>query len=155
MKNKPFKKTHFLCFVLLAFVGGCDSAGDGTSVSVPRTEIRCSTAKCAGVGFADVVISFTLSGCAGDQITFEEYSTGSMSLTCNGTSCTGTISSWSPNTIPSRTYYVCGWIDIDNDGIRDASDAFSEEQTYITGSPLTITNWGATYSSVRQHPEND
>lgn len=142
--------------VAVIFISACDSTGDGTMVEVPRVDIRCTTAKCSGMPVGtDVVVNFTLSGCSGDQITFDEYASGGMRLTCGGGVCSGTITSWEPSAIPSRSYYVCGWIDIDDNSQRNSLDAFSEQQTYITGAPLELTDWGATYSNTRQRSQND
>lgn len=130
----------------------CESSGDGTAVAPPNIDLDCSDAKCAVAGFRDAVVVLSLSGCAPDQITFETpAATGNVQLVCNGTACSGTLSQWSKETVPSRAYWICGWIDIDDDNfIDETSDAFSDDRAAITGSALTITNWSVTYSSLFQ-----
>jgi len=150
IKNR-LKWGVFILFSLAFW--GCDSAGNGATVAVPRVDIECSVAKCTGMPVGtEVVVNFTRSGCAEDQIEFEEYATGAMSLTCSGTECTGSLSSWDTSTIPSGVYYVCGWIDINDDRVRNTQDAFSEQELAITGSVLTLSDWGASYNSLRRRP---
>lgn len=144
---------HYIFSLLVFFFLGCNSSDEGASVDAPNTDISCSTSKCSVSGVRDVVINLTLSGCSPDQIGFENIATGSGEVLCNGSSCTGTVREWSPATFASRTYYVCGWIDADP-GIKSANDAFSESQIYISGSPLSISNWSVTYSFSTKHSKN-
>lgn len=149
-----FNRIYKLVLVLscLVFLNACESTGSGVSVDAPNVDINCSTSKCAIAGFIDAYVVLTLSGCEENQIGFESVASGTEQLLCSGSSCSGTLNSWTPSSIESRTYYICGWIDIDNNGIKNSADAFSEDQLFISGSPLTMTNWSVTYSFFRKRP---
>lgn len=146
-----FFKLFFLLYTLL-FLNACESTGSGVVVDAPNVDISCSSSKCAIAGFIDAYVVLTLSGCAENQIGFESVASGTEQLLCSGSSCTGTLNSWTPSSIESRSYYICGWIDIDNNGVKNSADAFSEDELFISGSPLTMTNWSVTYSSLRKRP---
>lgn len=134
----------------LGFISACESTGSGVTIDAPMVDLNCSTSKCAVAGFRDAYVVLTRSGCAEDQIGFETVATGTEQLICSGSSCSGTVTQWAPSTIESRTYYVCGWIDIDNTGTKTSADAFSEDQLFVSGSTLTITNWSVSYFILRK-----
>jgi hypothetical protein len=143
-----------LLFVLstLVFLNACESTGSGVVVEAPKVDINCNNSKCTVAGFVDATIVLSLSGCAENQIGFDSKASGTVQLLCSGSACTGTLVSWSPSSIESRSYYICGWIDIDSNGVYSTADAFSEDELFISGSPLTMTNWSVTYSSLRKRP---
>ena len=146
-----FFKLFFLLYTLV-LLNACESSGSGVVVNAPNVDISCSSSKCAIAGFIDAYVVLTLSGCAENQIGFESVASGTEQLLCSGSSCTGRLNSWTPSSIESRSYYICGWIDIDNNGVKNSADAFSEDELFISGSPLTMTNWSVTYSSLRKRP---
>lgn len=149
MLNKILFKWIGLASAVM-LVSACESSGSGVTVGVPSVDIACSTSKCAVSGFRDAYVVLTLSGCAEDQINFETVATGTEQLICTGSACSGTVRQWIPSTFESRTYYICGWIDIDDNGVKNAADAFSEDQTFVSGSTLTMTNWSVTYFIFRK-----
>lgn len=140
----------FLCASLLA-LAGCESSGDGTKVDAPNVDIRCNTSKCtSGAVNKDAYVVLSLSGCAPDQIGFDTVASGSVQLICTGGGCTGTVTNITPDNFTSRSYYVCGWIDVNDDGVQNSTDAFSEDNVFVSGSTLSITSWSVTYTFSRQ-----
>lgn len=142
----------FSCLAAVIFFTACESTGTGVGIETPRVDITCSNSKCNVSGFKDAYVVITKSGCSANQIDFESVATGAIQLLCTSSSCSGTLSSWSASSIESRSYYVCGWIDINDNSVKDSADAFSEDYIFLSGSPLTMTNWSVTYSFIRQRP---
>lgn len=145
---------YLLLLLFLTTLVSCQKSSEGGAIDTPSIDIACTESKCAVAGFRDAVVVITSSGCADDQITFEDVATGSVQLVCNGSSCSGTLSQWSTNTINSNEYYLCGWIDIDNTAAKNANDVFSDDKVYVSGSPLTMTNWSVTYFSFLKRFKN-
>jgi hypothetical protein len=143
--------------ILLSVViaAGCDKVGgSGVIINMPSAQISCDSAKCAGeVGARDAYVVLSRSGCDPSQINYEPIvATGFVSVTCGGSGCSGTVTSWSDDNgdllteVESRSYYVCGWIDIDGNTAKDpADDAYSEEYRTVTESTLTLSDWSVTY----------
>lgn len=153
---------HLILFLSAALaLSACDSAtGSGEAVDIPTVRIDCTSSKCTGItGARDATVILSLSGCKASQITYELVATGPVSAICTPTGCTGTVNSWTNvnneaiASIESRSYYVCGWIDIDNNANPESpDDAFSEELRTVTGSTMTLTDWSVTYSSRKIRP---
>lgn len=144
-------------FISLFFLAvlGCESAGTGTPVDIPTVHIACDSNKCKSAsGTFDVYVNFAPYGCAVDQIGLS-VADGSGTVICGASGCTGSVSSWFDNSssitqIESRTYNVCGWIDLNSALAKDSLDAFSEETQLVTESAITLTDWGASnYSRLR------
>ncbi len=151
-----FRNIKFLFLTAtLGVLSGCESSGDGTQVDAPNIDIVCSTSKCtSGLPSKDAYVVLSLSGCAPDQIGFDTIASGTTQLLCTGGSCRGTVTNVTPDTISARSYYVCGWVDVNDDSLQNSADAFAEDNTYISGSPLSLTSWSVTYSFSRQrHPQ--
>jgi hypothetical protein len=142
-----------LFFISLAFlISRCESSGTGDPVSIPDVEIDCQTTKCssAATGSYDVVINITSSGCADDQIPLAPVVAGTATIICtNGLGCSGTVNSWrdtnsTPTTeIPSSTYSICGWIDLDGLSTKNAGDAYAEQSQLVTSIAITLSDWDA------------
>lgn len=151
----------FLFIISFLMMVACDSTG-GEPVSLPSVGVNCTTAKCGAVATASypAVITITLSGCPKDQIDNELIAVSSINVSCtNGVGCTGGASSWSDESslpifeVVSRGYYVCGWIDLDND-TKDSDDAFSDEFLFIDGNNFTITSWSAPFRVFYETTKN-
>lgn len=142
-------KALFFCMFAWA-LAGCESSGDGTKIDVPDVQIACSTSKCtSGSPSKDAYVVLSLSGCAPDQIGYDTVASGSTQLLCTGGSCHGTVTNITPSSVASRSYYVCGWIDVNDDSTQNSADAFSEDFLFVSGSTLTLSNWSVTYSFSR------
>ncbi len=151
------KKIFFL--LVLAFLNmRCESSGSGSPVDIPNIEIDCTTATCSGAasGGYEVTVNFSIAACSVDQLEFGSVVAGTANVTCvNGVGCSGVVSSWRDNngsvttTINSRTYSICGWIDLDP-GNKNPNDAFSEESVLVASSTITLTDWGAANYFIRK-----
>jgi hypothetical protein len=148
---KPMKQISLL-FLLTHILLGCESSGTGEQVDIPPVRIECDTVECMGApGIHRVVVNFTLSGCAVDQIELYPVVVGDADVTCIGTGCTGTVSSWrdtnanSVTQIESRVYSVCAHINLDNITGKSVNDEYAEENLLISSSStlLTLSTWGA------------
>lgn len=146
---------RFLIWVgLSVLIASCETGGSGVQVPAPDIEVTCTGGKCAGVsGLRDVVINITSSGCAPDQIDYEAVAAATGTVLCNGSSCSGTVSTWNTSSVESRTYYICGWIDINNTS-KDSADAFSENYQFVSGSTISMTNWSVTYTFSQKNTKN-
>ena len=144
------KNTIFLILLSVLTIR-CESSGTGEPVDIPDVVIDCQNAKCiAENGSYDVVINITSSGCADDQIPLAPVVAGTASITCiNGIGCSGTVTSWrdtnsnTTTTIPSSTYSICGWIDLDGLSTKNAGDAYAEESRLVSTSAITLSDWDA------------
>lgn len=154
------KKFFFL--LAISFLNmRCESSGSGSPVDIPNVEIDCTTATCSAAnGGYEVTVNFSIAACAKDQLEFGSVVAGTANITCvNGAGCSGTVSSWRDNngatttTINSRTYSVCGWIDIDP-GDKNPNDAFSEENALVSESTITLSDWGAANYFIRKSHSN-
>ncbi len=146
---------RIIALVFLVFlVTRCESSGTGEPTDIPDVVIDCQNTKCSSVstGIYDVVINITSSGCADDQIPLAPVVAGTATITCtNGLGCSGTVSVWrdtNSNTttqIPSSTYSICGWIDLDGLSTKNAGDAYAEDNRLVskTISTLTLSDWDA------------
>ena len=144
-------------FLILApfilFWAGCSPSGDGgAATDIPNVQHSCSTSKCtsAPMTMYNSVTVFSLSGCSQATIDFEPVASGVTTVNCNGTNCNGIVSTWRDpdgkviTSFTSRTYYVCSWIDFNNNSVKDSADEFSVlNQTINSASVKTITQWGA------------
>lgn len=103
---------------LLLSVSGCSEvAGSGELVSIPNVTFTCNSANCTGVGApnSEYRVVYAEFGCtgAGDQNFYAKAVSTSLSLNCNGASCSGSASSWidehglTTTQIPANSYYVC------------------------------------------------
>lgn len=156
-------KKSVLIIMVAFFITNCESAGTGDPVPIPNVQINCDTAKCKAVpsNLYEVTITVTLSGCAEDQIGMIPVVSGTANITCISTvGCQGTVNTWrdtnssTVTTVPSKTYSVCGWIDLDI-GVPNANDAFADENLLVTSATITLTDWGATYffrTKALHHP---
>lgn len=144
-------KLRILFLGALVFtIAGCESSGDGTPVDSPDVFIDCSTAKCtSGSTSKDGYVVLSLSGCAPDQIGFDTVASGNVQLLCTAGACRGTVTNLTPSSFSSRSYYVCGWIDVNDDSVQNSVDAFAEDYLFVSGSPLTISNWSVSYTFSR------
>lgn len=138
----------FLISLFFIAVVGCESAGSGTPVNIPTVHISCTSDKCkSATGTFDLYVNIAPYGCAVDQIGLS-VADATGSVICNTSGCTGSVSSWEDNNssitqIESRTYDICGWIDLNTSIFKDSLDAFSEETQLVTESAITLTDWGA------------
>ena len=137
--TRGYHRSVFLLLVVALFSGvtACDSDGTGAQVPLPLVDILCVGGKCSIAGTRDVVTNLTLSGCDPQQIDFEPVATGTGTVSCNGSRCTGTVSQWSASTVEGRSYYVCGWIDINDNAIKNAQMLF-RELSIVSGAAITM-----------------
>lgn len=155
------KKTVLLLISAFLIIR-CESAGTGEPIVIPNVDVDCTTAKCKAVPSNDyeLTVSMTGSGCAQDQIELDPVISGTANASCvNGVGCRGTVSTWrnvnstTVTTVPSSTYSVCGWIDLDAGG-PNPNDAFANENLLVTSATITLTDWGATYFIPRKRLYN-
>jgi hypothetical protein len=147
-------KNSFTSALLFVVLVGCESAGTGTQVPPPNINVTCSTAKCQAANSThDIVVNLSPSGCAPDQIGFEDGAVGTGIANCAGGSCTATVSNWADSSVESKSYWVCGWIDLDDNG-KNAADVYSENYQLVTGASISMTNWSVTYSFSRKNNKN-
>lgn len=147
-------RNFFLLFSLVLFLLRCSpSGGDGGPTDIPNVQHSCSTSKCtsAPMTLYNSVTVFSLSGCSQSTIDFEPIASGTTTVNCNGTNCNGIVSTWrNPEgdiitSMEARTYYICSWIDLNQNSVKDAADEFSVlNQTVNSASVRTINQWGAT-----------
>lgn len=145
------QKLWIVSLLALVFAGCSQTEGTGASITIPSVQLSCNTSKCTSVmGTRLGVVILSLSGCDVDTVESRLVATGSVNAVCNGSTCDGVITSWQDansvniTTIASGNYYICSRIDINNNGIRDAADEFSELYDPVVSSTVkTITSWGA------------
>lgn len=136
----------------MLLISGCTPSADSTVTTDMLTVQRtCTTDKCKSImGSYDCVTVFTLSGCSQTTINYDVVATGSSKVSCAGSNCNGILNTWSDpdgnpiTSITSRSYYICSWIDFNNNAVKDPADEFSSvQQTVNSSTVLTITSWGA------------
>lgn len=149
-------KKLFLTVSTCILLSACGK--DDTSVAtIPEVDLSCGTSPCRGAsGSYDTVTAITTQGCAPDQIDSDIAAVGTTSVSCNASGCTGQVSSWKDSdgttitSIPAGTYYVCTWIDFNNDSVKNNTDEFSElRESIISASNIDADSatWGVTYAS--------
>lgn len=154
------KKGIFL-LLSLAFFGAC-TENSTTLTDIPSVEMECGTTVCqAASGAKDAIAIISLSGCAPDQVDLESVASGSVTGTCNGTTCTATVNDWKDRNgnaitqIISRSYYICSRFNLDGVVGPSAGDEFSEvRKTIVSNDPIDANNgtWGLSYFSRSVRP---
>lgn len=144
-----------LLFIFSLLIVRCSPSGGGGTVESLTVHIDCQTSKCQNsvVTAPQATTVFSLSGCSATTIDYELIASGYVNAVCNQTNCNGVINTWrdkngaSISQIEARTYYICSWIDLNNNGIKDSADDYSQlTQMVNSSSVLTISSWGATFS---------
>lgn len=127
-------------------LNGCaEPASSGTSVTIPIVNISCVTTRCRAAATARAFIVYTTSSCANP--TFGETVAGSTTLTCNGTVCSGSVSSFtnqsglSANTIREGFYSVC--VVVDFNGNYVGTPVSGQDTTGALGDSLITTGTSA------------
>ncbi len=126
-----------------------EPAGSGISVTIPIVNISCVTTRCRAAATGRAFIVYTTSSCANPA--FGETVAGSTTLTCNGTSCTGSVISFtnsaglSTNTIRDGFYSVCVVVDFNGNYIgtpvsgQDTTGALADSLVTTGSSAKTVT----------------
>ncbi|MBY0315321.1 MAG: hypothetical protein K2Q26_07365 [Bdellovibrionales bacterium] len=129
------------------------SGGDGGPTDIPNVQHTCTTSKCtsAPMTMYNSVTVFSVAGCSQSSIDYQPVASGTTTVNCNGTNCNGIVSTWRDpegnviTSIPARPYYICSWIDFNQNSIKDAADEFSVlNESVNSASVRTINQWGAT-----------
>jgi len=128
-------------------VSCAEQAGSGNYVPIPSVRIECTTAACKATGGSiNAFVVFTISGCTNPS--YGEVASGSSAVTCNGSGCAGTVttflnsSSQSVTSIPDGSYSVCVTIDLDRNysGTQQAGDAAGTLSTNLrVNAATTVT----------------
>ncbi len=129
-------KTLKLFFILAlagAAVSCAEIAGSGTPVAIPTVVVDCTTADCQAGPSQIAFVYITDANCS---IGFLGGAAASSSAqaTCGGaTGCRVTMTSWISGTshetttqVPSGTYTVCGYIDMDSSDSPTTADTTIE-----------------------------
>lgn len=132
-------------FVSVLLTSGCaEKAGSGQAVAIPIVSVSCTTSNCRQPGSARAIAVYTTSSCA--NVRFGETVTGSTTVSCSISGCTGTITNFtdanslSVNTIPEGFYSVCVVVDFNLDYAGTAASGDSNgalASTFITAGTTT------------------
>lgn len=107
-----------------ALSGCAEPAGSGATVTIPLVQMSCTTARCRSAVAARAYIVYTTSSCANPA--FGATVAGSTTLSCNGSSCSGTVISFtnqagsSANIMREGYYSVCVIVDFNSNYIGSA-----------------------------------
>jgi hypothetical protein len=157
-KNLAMLLVGVLCG--LGGLTGCGLNSEG-AIDIPDVDMSCTTARCqinSSPNGRDAVSVITTEGCAPDQIDSNSIASGTTTVSCTvSNGCTGSVTSWrDKNGVPiaqitASTYYVCNWIDLNNNGVKNEGvDEFSELREAIYSASNIEANsptWGVTYAS--------
>lgn len=132
---------------LMLFVSCAEQAGSGSYVPIPSVRVECTTSRCKATGGSiNAFVIFTISGCANPS--YGEVASGSSAVTCNGSGCTGTVTTFLDSTsqsvtsIPDGSYSVCVTIDLDRNysGTQQVGDAAGDLATNLrVNAATTVT----------------
>ena len=124
-----------------------EQAGSGNYVPVPSVRVECTTSRCKATGGSiNAFAVFTISGCTNPS--FGEVASGSSTVSCNGSGCTGTVTTFvdsgsqSVTSIPDGLYSVCVTIDLDRhySGTQQAGDSAGDLSTHLrVNAATTVT----------------
>lgn len=124
--------------LVVVSVSCAERAGSGNSVRIPSVRVECTTAGCRGTGaLVNAFAVYTTSSCSNPS--FGETASGSASVFCSSSGCTGIItifvgSRGQPMTsIPDGTYAVCVTVDRDQNysGTHQAGDSYGTLSTNL------------------------
>lgn len=123
----------------MSFLGCAEKAGSGAFMTVPNVGISCATTRCKAAVTAQAYVVYTTSSCANPS--FGETAAGSATLTCSGTGCVGTATSFSTQTFREGFYSVCVIVDFNGNYVgaaipgEDATGA-RENVNLVSGTAL-------------------
>jgi hypothetical protein len=107
------------CLGFVAVIAGCEQASEQV-VRIPDVLIECSESTsdfcfsggACGGSAPQVLVQMSRSGC-GESVNFDPVATGSTSLQCDSSGCSGRVSNWiDPETMDTRNEVITGRMDI-------------------------------------------